>query len=82
MYYKYKHLTIKDREDIETMLKEGLSFRKIALNLNADPTTISKEIKRNRIISDLGALGRIKNRCIHRTSCHIIDLCENKTMKE
>lgn len=82
MYYKYKHLTIKDREDIETMLKEGLSFRKIALNLNADPTTISKEIKRNRMISDIGALGRIKNRCIHRTSCHIIDLCENKTIKE
>jgi hypothetical protein len=41
MYYKYKHLTIKDREDIETMLKEGLSFRKIALNLNADPTLLT-----------------------------------------
>lgn len=43
----YKHLSLHEREQIETLLKNNLSIRGIALLLNRSPSTISREIKRN-----------------------------------
>lgn len=42
-----KHLTHADRREIEAMLKNNLSIRRIALRLNKSPACICKEIKRN-----------------------------------
>ena len=45
---EYKHLTLNDRISIQSQLLDGASFKSIAQLLSKDPTTISKEIKRNR----------------------------------
>ena len=47
---KQKHLTLEDRIDIQTGIGQQETFRSIAEKMGKDPSTISKEIKRNRII--------------------------------
>lgn len=46
---KYKQLTMMQRYQIEALIKEGLSQRAIALNLEVNHSTISREIKRNSL---------------------------------
>ena len=48
MTKKQKHLTLEDRLDIQTGISQREIFRSIAEKLGKDPSTISKEIKRNR----------------------------------
>lgn len=45
------HLTDDDRKTISSMLAHGAKCIEIATAIGCDPTTISKEIKKNRIIS-------------------------------
>lgn len=42
----YKHLTIKQRNNIELLLKEGYSMRKIAKKIGVNVSTVSREINR------------------------------------
>ncbi len=49
MTVKGKHLTQEDRYYIEDALNENYSLADIAKRLGKDPTTISKEVKRNRM---------------------------------
>jgi IS30 family transposase len=72
-----KHLTLDNRNFIHTGLNIGLSFRQIALHLDKDPSTISKEVRRHRIPVSTGAVGRVPNRCIHKFSCDIRGLCND-----
>ena len=44
----YTHLTQEERYQISTLLREGFSKRYIASRLNRSPSTIFREIKRNR----------------------------------
>lgn len=44
----YKHFTLDERKNLQKLLSEGLSMRKIAEILERSPSTISREIKRNR----------------------------------
>jgi len=54
---KFKHLTREQREAIEEMLNFGCSFKHIAGQIDKDPTTISKEVKRNAtMVEQRGAL--------------------------
>lgn len=48
---KGKHLNLKDRIFIEYALDEHYTLKEIAKRLEKDPTTISKEIKSNRVVS-------------------------------
>ena len=47
-----KHMNLEDRKKIQDFLNawytEGITFSQIALNLEKDATTISKEIKKHR----------------------------------
>lgn len=43
---KNKHLSYDERLEIESGLKDNLSFKQIAKNIDRDCTTISKEIKK------------------------------------
>lgn len=43
----YKHLTIAERSKIETLLELGYSIRKIAKQLNRQPSSISRELRRH-----------------------------------
>lgn len=46
----YKHITLKERVIIQHLLDNGTSCKKIAETLMKSPSTISREIKRNRFI--------------------------------
>jgi len=46
---KYSHLTLREREEIALGLEIGLKQRVIASTLNRSPSTISREIKRNKL---------------------------------
>ena len=49
---KHKHLTLSDRNDIQLGLERGETFKAIGQSILKDPTTISKEVKRNKQIRD------------------------------
>lgn len=66
---KNKHLSYDDRLDIETGLKNNLSFKQIAKDLGKDCTTISKEIKNHIIFKNTAAIGRQFFDCIYRNNC-------------
>lgn len=44
---KYKHLSINEREKIQSMLWEKRSIRDIAKELDRSPSSISREINKN-----------------------------------
>ena len=44
----YTHFTLEERKYLQKLLSEGLSFRKIAAILERSPSTISREVKRNK----------------------------------
>jgi len=78
---KGKHLTIEDRIIIEYALDQNYSLKEIAERLKKDPTTISKEIKRNRVV-------RVSNKkendvlpCESRKSCAKTNLCNRECGK-
>ena len=47
---KQKHLTLSDRNDIQLGFERGETFKAIGQSILKDPTTVSKEVKRNRQI--------------------------------
>lgn len=57
------HLTIEDRKKISSGISHKQTCVSIAREIGCDPTTISKEIKRNRIISKEAQLGNKKILC-------------------
>ncbi|CZQ83010.1 helix-turn-helix domain-containing protein, partial [Trichococcus ilyis] len=77
-----KHLTLEDRYAIQHSLEKRHSFRTIARSLDKDPTSISKEVRRHRQSRYYVGQGRVPNRCIHRQSCAITNLCANKKCRK
>ncbi|KEQ33525.1 integrase core domain protein [Streptococcus mitis] len=49
---KHKHLTLSDRNDIQLGLEHGETFKAIGQSILKDPTTVSKEVKRNRQVRE------------------------------
>ena len=49
---KHKHLTLSDRNDIQLGLERGETFKAIGQLILKDPTTVSKEVKRNKQVRD------------------------------
>jgi IS30 family transposase len=76
-----KHLSLDDRYTIEEGLNEGKSFKKIALLIDKDCTSISKEIRKNRYLckpthfNNNSNLCKIKKDCIRRNLCN--SYCNN-----
>jgi IS30 family transposase len=48
MHSSYRHLGLKEREVIEIMHRDGRSIREMARVLSRSPSTISRELRRNR----------------------------------
>ena len=72
-----KHLTEDDRAFIAEALQTNLTFKEIAAKLSKDATTISKEVKTNRIFKQASRVNDSSpNLCIHRKSCEESYLCE------
>ena len=70
-----KHLTLEGRIIIEKGLDDRLSFKTIALSLNKDCTTISKEVRNHLNFEKTGSYGRSFNDCLHRKGCPRTGVC-------
>ena len=69
-----KHLTTEDRVFIETSLDKNMPFCEIAKYLCKDPSTISKEVKKHRILKEHNDFAS-PNQCALRTSCRLWNVC-------
>ena len=61
---KHKHLTLSDRNDIQLSLERGETFKAIGQLILKDPTTVSKEVKRNR---------QVRESTCHNLPCPLLD---------
>ena len=71
----HKHLSLEERSFIAKQLDNNASFKSIALELDRDCTTISKEIRNHKIFKKTGAHGRAFNNCALRFHCDRRRLC-------
>ena len=63
--------TYEERLTLQKLLKEGLSFKKIASQLHKDPSTISREVRKYAVEIATGKPGYSFNACKNRFSCKI-----------
>ena len=59
---RFAHFSYEDRQRLNSLLNENLSFRKIALILGCSPSSITNEIKGHRIYKD-HSVGTSKRKC-------------------
>ncbi|SUY47125.1 putative transposase for insertion sequence element [Clostridium putrefaciens] len=79
---KGKHLIIEDRLIIEYGLDQNYTLKEIAERVKKDPTTISKEIRRNRFLRVSKRKENDVQPCQHRRSCTKTNLCNNRCGKQ
>lgn len=72
--HNQKHLTLTERIYIEQELVQGSTFSSIASIIDKDPSTISKEVKRARIIEDAGYTGKC-HACQNYGDCFQKSIC-------
>ena len=77
-----KHLTLLNREDIEKLLKSGFKFYQIAKNIQKDPTTISKEIRKYRTEHTPSSFNNKSNFCKHKNTCTLKNICNSNCHSE
>ena len=63
--------TYEERLTLQKLLKEGLSFKKIAAQLHKDPSTISREVRKYAVEIATGKPGYSFNACKNRMTCKI-----------
>ena len=79
---KGKHLRIEDRLIIEYGLDQNHTLKEIAKGIGKDPTTISKEIKRNKFLKTSKLKKHDIKSCMHRKNCTKINLCNSNCGKQ
>lgn len=71
-----EHLTIDERKEIERSLYDNMSFASIARALDKSPSTISREVYRNRRSEGPSSTRAADNTdCEHLRTCKIKGLC-------
>lgn len=75
---KNKHLTDSERLQIEQFLREGLSLKRIAAELDKSSSTVSREIRNHAIDSNKYAPYRIHNRCVKLNVCEKTKICADR----
>ena len=75
----YSHLSIEQRCIIRDMIYAGKSAREIAREIGVSPTTITREVKRNKIVKIPSIRkSNVSIYCLNFYKCsHKGDLCEN-----
>lgn len=72
-----KHLTEDDRAFIAEALTANMSFKEIAKSISKDRTTISKEVRTNRVFKQANTFkGSPPNLCVNRKKCQQTHVCE------
>ena len=79
--HNQKHLSLSDRIFIEQELVQGNSFSSISKSLGKDPTTISKEVKKHRIISSEDWKVNTCRGCINYNQCSEHHVCGSEDCK-
>lgn len=74
----HKHMTQDDRVIIEKSLDTSLSLRKIAEEIGKDPSTVSKEIKKHRILHAHSTFNEAPNKCTLSRNCTKKHLCGDR----
>ena len=69
-----KHMSLEDRNYIEQALTKGMTFKEIAKFLRKDPTTISKEVKKHKVLKPRSSYGS-NNDCIAKQQCTVNHAC-------
>ncbi len=72
---KHKHLTLDDRCIIQEDLVKGKTFREVGQRLGKDPSTVSKEVRRNLTRVRPKDFGKLRNICTKRQTCSVQGLC-------
>ncbi len=75
---KNKHLTDSERLQIEQWLREGMSLKRIAVELDKSASTVSREIRAHAIESNKYEPYRIHNRCVKLNVCQKMQICSDK----
>lgn len=72
-----KHLSLQDRKKIEEGIEKGLRKFEIAKSINKSPSTITKEIKKNRKLKPRN-LYNTTDKCVHLKDCKVcISRCKD-----
>ena len=75
--YNNKHLSLDDRKKIEEGIEKGLRKFEIAKLVNKSPSTITKEIKKNRKLKPRNMYNS-PDKCIHLKDCKVcISRCKD-----
>ena len=76
-----KHMSEDDRAFIAEALQSNMTFKEIATRLVKDPTTISREVKTNRIFKQAGSfVEHVPNLCVHRKECKESYICASEDL--
>ena len=70
-----KHLTLQDRQSIEQMLNAKKNFVEIALALDKNKSTISREVRAHAERIRIGSYGQNYNSCKYRLICQKTFVC-------
>ncbi len=76
--------TYEERLTLQKLLKEGLSFKKIAAQLHKNPSTISREVRKYAVEIATGKPGYSFNACKNRMTCRIKapSLCDKECTRK
>lgn len=74
----YTHLSLDDRNKIEEELNQGSSFKYIGELLLKDPSTISKEVRRNFTLVKPSSFNNSFNKCDFKSTCKKKNVCGKK----
>ena len=75
--YNNKHLSLDDRKKIEEGIEKGLRKFEIAKLVNKSPSTVTKEIKKNRKLKPRNTYNS-PDKCIHLKDCKVcISRCKD-----
>lgn len=70
-----KFFTYAERISLQKFLGEGLSFKEIAVRLSKDPTTVSREVRKQMSVVATGRPGYVHNTCKNRKTCRKKVIC-------
>lgn len=75
---KAKHLNLSDRNDIQSLLNQNKSFSYIGNIIHKDRTTISKEVKKHRVLTLPSSFNNSsRNHCKFASSCTKSGVCNS-----
>lgn len=75
---KNKHLTLSDRTDIQMGIEQHLPFCDIAVKLKKDPSTISKEVRRNLFIKETSVQSNCDTCPLLKKAPYVCNACPKK----